>query len=366
MYLAFFNLREFPFATGCDERFFFESAIHAEALANMLYTVQQRKGMVLITGEVGAGKTLLSNVLASRLGLSAATAALRHPPSSARQLLRAVAEQFDLRVDEALEKLPLVGRIREHLSQMHHRGRLAAAILDEVQDYPDMVLEEVRLMWNWEEDAQRLLQLVLIGQPELRQRIAQPQWEPLRQRIVLSYHLGPLGREDTARYIHHRLAVAAAGEARLRLTDEAMGDIYEATRGIPRLINTLCDNALLTAYARDTHAVDRPIVRSVLRDMTCWSLQSPPPTVEASTRSQIDVGALFGPARRQPPAAAAPPARNDQEPKTQHLLRKQLLADPSPEAARRAYRLSAGDDRTRHLALRVMAGGLLEALRGER
>lgn len=275
MYLEYFQLNEFPFAITCDGRFFYESSVHAEALANMMYTAQQRKGMVLVTGEVGAGKTFLGSMLGERLGPSCKTVVTRNPPQSPKQLLRAVAGGVGLSVRSRADKLALVEELEDHLKRMHTRGRLVVLVVDEAQDLPAAALEELRLLWNWEQSGQRLVQIVLIGQPELRQKLLEPKWEPLRQRIVLSYHLGALSREDTEAYIWHRLDVASRDGCRVELAPEALDDIFGATDGIPRLINILCDNALLTAYANDTRRIDRSLIRRVLREMTCWDLQSP-------------------------------------------------------------------------------------------
>jgi general secretion pathway protein A len=275
MYLDFYKLREFPFSITCDERFFYESSIHAEALANMMYTVQQRKGMVLITGEVGAGKTFVSNMLGSRLGPGCLTVQMQNPPQSAKQLVKAVASHLGIEVRTTADKLGLIDDLREHLVRMHHRGRLVALILDEAQDLPKASLEEIRLLWNWEENGERMVQIVLVGQPELRDRLHEPRWEPLRQRIVLSYHLGHLSAEDTGAYIDHRIRVASADGCLAKFTPDAKSDIYASTNGIPRLINVLCDNALLAGYAKGIHELDRSIVTEVLRDMTCWNLRVP-------------------------------------------------------------------------------------------
>ena len=283
MYLGYYKLKEFPFSITCDERFFYESSIHTEALANMMYTVQQRKGMVLITGEVGAGKTFVSNMLGSRLGPSCVIVAMRNPPQSPKQLLAALARRVGMNLRRGADKLLLVEELEQQMVRLYQRGRLVALIIDECQDLPQSALEEIRLLWNWEYNGHRLVQIILTGQPELRDRIQEARWEPLRQRIVLSYHLGQLTRDDTAGYIRHRLRVAADEGCLARFTDDAITDIFEATRGIPRLINVLCDNALLVGYARGVHTIDRQIVAEVLRDMTCWGLQMPQTAESDST-----------------------------------------------------------------------------------
>ena len=287
MYLAFYKLREFPFSITCDERFFYESAIHAEALANMMYTVQQRKGMVLVTGEVGAGKTFMSNMLAARLGPGCVTIRMQNPPQSAKQVVKSVATNLGMQIRSSADKLSVVEELEEHLVRMHARGRLVALIMDESQDLPPGSLEEIRLLWNWERDGQRLVQIVLVGQPELRDKLLEPRWEPLRQRVVLSYHLGHLAAADTDAYIEHRLCVAAQDGCLARFTPEAKTDIHAATDGTPRLINILCDNALLVGYANGTHCIDRAVVAKVIRDMTCWNLRMPARSPESSSPNKV-------------------------------------------------------------------------------
>jgi general secretion pathway protein A len=282
VYLNFYNLKEFPFAITCDDRFFYESAVHAEALANMMYTVQQRKGMVLVTGEVGAGKTFVGNMLGSRLGVGCQTVLLSNPPQSSKQLLGTLARRLGMNVRASADKASLVEELERYLTKQRARERLVALIIDEAQDLSAAGLEELRLIWNWEEGGQRLIQLILIGQPELRQRLLEPKWESLRQRIVLSYHLRHLSSVDTPSYIAHRLRVAGGGECSAQFSASAITEIHAATDGIPRLINVLCDNALLVGYAKEVHCIDSSIIAEVVRDMTCWGLRAPSPAPQAA------------------------------------------------------------------------------------
>lgn len=301
MYLQFYGLREFPYALGCDERYFYESRRHAEALARMLYTIEHRRGILLVTGEVGAGKTFLTRLLGRRLGMKTQLVTICHPPDSARQLLRAVAGGLGVVVAPASDKQTLIEVVEKQLRLLHQRQRTVVLLLDEAQSLGDELLEEVRLMWNWEADGQPLLQIVLMAQPEIRRRLRDPRWASLAQRITLSCHLGPLDAEDTCRYILHRRRIAKDDVCTLKFTQEAVAEVYRATRGIPRLINILCDHVLLVGYARNEHVITRAIVAEVLRDMTCWDLK--PPASEPAGAASAGAASAGAAA---PPRAAAP------------------------------------------------------------
>jgi len=270
MYLEFFRLKEYPFSTECDESYFFESAAHAEAMANMVYCIEQRKGMVMITGEIGAGKTLLARMVVGRLSKMIRGAMVTHPCHSARELLRATAECLDVAVKPEDDTHTLVKKLEQRLLRVSRRNRTALLILDEVQSMPDEALEEVRMMWNFEDAGRRLMQFVLVGQPELRDRLRLKPWESLQQRIALAYHLGALNAADTVRYILHRRQVAAMPGCPLRFTAKALEAIYRATAGVPRRINVVCDNTLLIAYVAGQTKITSAMVDKAVREMTCW------------------------------------------------------------------------------------------------
>ena len=222
-------------------------------------------------------------------------------------------------------------------------------------------------MWNWESEGQRLLQIVLVGQPELRIRLSEPRWESLRQRIVLSYHLGRLSAEQTAGYILHRIRVAAKGDGGPQFATEAMKAIHQASKGTPRLINSLCDNLLLAAYAKGQRQITAQIVDEVLGSMTAWAPTSPPPAPPAAA----DAPGAARPAPAASPVArsadppsppAAPQARAELSPE---VLWAALNGNPSPEMARMVYRTAPQGSETQHLAIRILAQAVLAASTSE-
>ncbi len=298
MYLKFFNLSEYPFSNGCDERYFFESEAHAEALANMYYAIEERKGMVMITGEVGAGKTFLAKILTRRLSEADLVIQIEDPPLTANELLRVIAGGLMGRLVPEADRLTLTEQLKQRLTRLCRHDRVVAVLLDEAQGMGDEALEATRLLWNWQRDGRRLLQIVLIGQPELRSRLAEPKWESLQQRVALSYHLGSMGLRDTAKYILHRRKVASHNGCPLQFTLQAVEAIYAATHGVPRLINTLCDNALLTAYAQGTTRIDTPVIETALREMTSWGDSTPTepaaPAVEGVYEPELRVRKFSG------------------------------------------------------------------------
>jgi len=275
MYLRFYRLKEYPFSIGFDERFFFKSRRHTEALARMLHTVQQRRGMVLVTGEVGAGKTFLGHLLARRLGPRHRVVAVAHPQDTAKHLVRTLNRAAGLDGHRGVDRMDLLEGLQRFLLHQARLGSQVVAVLDEVQNFTDEALEELRLLWNVQAEGRPLLQMVLLAQPELKARLLRPQWEALRQRIAMRYHLGPLSEEETMAYILFRRKVAKDEGCLLKFTVNAMRTAHELTGGIPRLINILCDNALLVGYARGQHMITSSLMREVAQDTIAWDAQAP-------------------------------------------------------------------------------------------
>src|SRR5579863_3995836 len=245
MYLAFFGIAEKPFAITPDPRYLYLSARHADALAHLVYGINEAGGFIQLTGEVGTGKTTTIRSLLARAPKNAEIALILNPRLSPGELLRTLCEELGLGVGDADDGniKELVDVLNRHLLHMHAQGRRVVLIVDEAQDLSPEVLEQIRLLTNLETETQKLLQIILIGQPELRSLLAREDLRQLAQRITGRYHLDPLSREETAAYVRHRLRVA--GATRDVFTRGALYEIYRVSGGIPRLINIVCDRALL-------------------------------------------------------------------------------------------------------------------------
>jgi len=246
MYLEFYGLREPPFNITPDPRYLYFSPQHREAFEHILFGITQRKGFIQITGEVGTGKSTLCRAVLDRLGHPYHTALVLNPVMSGTQLLRAILKELGLD-PRGRDRLTLLDRLNEFLLWAAVEGRDVVLFIDEAQDMSDDLLEQVRLLSNLETDDRKLLQIVLVGQPELARRLARPELRQLAQRITVRAHLGPLHRRDTEAYILHRLTVAGA-DGRPTFTAPAMLAIHRLARGVPRRINALCDLTLLAGY----------------------------------------------------------------------------------------------------------------------
>lgn len=267
MYLRFYGLREHPFHVTPDPRFIFWTDHHRDALDHLLYGIEQRKGFIELTGEVGTGKTTLCRECLRRLGDSVESALILNPFLSEVHLLKALVRDLGLQSTQD-DPLSLIQELNEFLLDRHRAGRNVVVFIDEAQTVPLKTMEQVRLLSNLETDQSKLLQIVLCGQPELRTRLNRSELRQLRQRITVRYTLGPLHERDMARYIAHRLAVAAdGGEVRVSFTDAALWMIFAHSKGYPRLVNAVTDHALLAGYAEQRHVINDQCVRRAVQEL---------------------------------------------------------------------------------------------------
>lgn len=259
MYNQYFGLAEAPFSIAPDPRYLFLSEQHREALAHLLYGIGDQGGFVVLTGEVGTGKTTVCRCLLQQLPEHADVAFIVNPKLDSRELLQSICEELGVGLPEGdLTIKQLIDALNDFLLQTHARGRNAILIIDEAQNLDVAVLEQLRLLTNLETSERKLLQLILLGQPELNTLLARPDLRQLAQRITARFHLSPLSREEVVLYIQHRLAIAGCrGEL---FGPAAIQRIFRYSQGIPRLINLLCDRALLGVYAGNGRAVDTAMV----------------------------------------------------------------------------------------------------------
>jgi general secretion pathway protein A len=261
MYLSFFGLNEKPFAITPDPRYLFLSERHAEALAHLLYGITEAGGFVQLTGEVGTGKTTIVRSLLAQTPKNAEIALILNPKMTAPEFLLTICEELGIGVpDSALGSLKdLVDILSHYLLRAHARGRRVVLVVDEAQNLSPEVLEQVRLLTNLETNTQKLLQIILIGQPELRELLGRNELRQLAQRVTGRYHLSPLSREETIAYVRHRLRVA--GSTTDIFSPQALSEVFHLSQGVPRVINVICDRALLGAYSQDRHRVTGALLR---------------------------------------------------------------------------------------------------------
>ncbi len=265
MYLEYYGLKEAPFNITPNPRFLFFSAKHREAFNHLLYGIRERKGFVQLTGEVGAGKTTLCRALLDQLGQTFSTALILNPVLDADQLIKAIAMELGLQV-KGLDRLEAVAEINRFLLQQVEHGKETVLIIDEAQDLTRELLEQVRLLSNLETDERKLLQIVLMGQPELRDRLNEHSLRQLRQRITVRYHLNPLKHTEVTQYIQHRLQVSGANGAPY-FTIPAVWRIFRYSHGIPRMINAVCDKCLLAGYVQQRDKIDYGMVGMAVREL---------------------------------------------------------------------------------------------------
>jgi len=266
VYLDYYGLKEQPFSITPNPRFLFYGTKHREALNHVLYGIRERKGFVQLTGEVGAGKSTICRVLLEQLGKNYATALILNPALSSEQLIKAIGMEYglDLRGLDAVETL---NELNMFLLRQLEEGQESVLFIDEAQNLSNQQLEQVRMLSNLETDDRKLLQIVLMGQPELRDRLNDPSMRQLRQRITVRYHLRPLKRSEVGCYVQHRLTISGANGAGPRFTSPALWRIFSYSQGIPRLINAVCDKCLLAGYVQQRGQVDYQLVGTAIKEL---------------------------------------------------------------------------------------------------
>jgi len=269
MYKDYYSLNEEPFSITPDTRYLFMTAQHQEAMDHLLFGIRQRKGFICLTGEVGAGKTTLCRALLRQLDDHFKTALILNPALTETQLLRAIVDEFGIETKRR-DRLGYLNLLNEFLLEVNSNGFDAVVIIDEAQDMPVKTLEMVRLLGNLETETQKLLQIVLLGQPELRDLLAKPQLRQLAQRITVRFHLRNMTPQETEQYIRHRLAVAGIRpeeDCIVRFDSGAVQEIYRYSHGTPRLINAISDKALLAGYVYRTGNINRHLVRLAIKEL---------------------------------------------------------------------------------------------------
>lgn len=265
MYKKFFGITTTPFSIAPDPHFLYMSEGHREALAHLHYGLGEGGGFVLLTGEVGTGKTTVCRCILEQAPQDTNIALVINPKLSAQELLATICDELGIDYPPASGMKVLIDRLNAFLLASHARGQRTVLIIDEAQNLSYEVLEQIRLLTNLETNQQRLLQIVLLGQPELQDILAQPQLRQLAQRIAARHHLGPLTKTETMAYVRHRLAVAGMEQAVFE--GPALAEVYRLSSGTPRMINLICDRALLGAYAKGVRRVDPPLVREAAQQV---------------------------------------------------------------------------------------------------
>jgi general secretion pathway protein A len=266
MYQSFYGFKEKPFNITPDPKFLYLSPTHQEALQHLKYGVEQRKGFIVLVGEVGCGKTTLCRRFLNEIDTNRFdTALILNPRVNETQMLKAILTELG-ETKLARGQSDLISQMHRLLLDRVNRGRDIVLIIDEAQNLSFEVLEQIRLLSNLETDQQKLLQIILMGQPELKELLARKELRQLRQRILVHYELHPLSFADVQHYIHHRLSLAG-GNGRPHFTPWSLRAIHRGSKGIPRIVNNLCDKALLSAFIRDSDEVNYWDVRRAVREV---------------------------------------------------------------------------------------------------
>jgi general secretion pathway protein A len=349
MYERFYELRERPFALSPDPEYLYPSRVHREALDYLRYGLESHAGFVVITGEIGSGKTTLLQTLLRGLDTQTTVGRIVNTMLEPRELIETIMIDFGL--ETAGRSKPLMLRdLAQYLVDQRLAGRLVLLVIDEAQNLSLAALEELRMLSNLETEKSKLLQVVLVGQPNLRDKLSTTELEQLRQRITVSYHLAPLDAIETANYVNHRLRRAALG-APLEFPRDATDAVHTRSRGVPRIINVICDAALVFGYAEERRQIDLPLIREVLAELETTGVL-PPARASAGTaapqRESRPDPALAGIAAAVPPAGGS--AAYEQELRQAEAASRAAMEQAARRVAEMEQREAALRQRERELA----------------
>ncbi len=270
MYCKYYGLKERPFNVTSDPAFFFSSKKHKEAISHLLYGVSQRKGIIVLTGEIGTGKTTICRFFLNQVGKNVKTAFILNPTFSEVQLLESIVRDFGI-ITKDKTKLGMVLELNNFLLRESAAGNNLVLIVDEAQNLKPALLEQIRLLSNLETEKDKLLQVILVGQPELNQRLNLYDLRQLRQRIMVRYHIGPLDNDEISSYINWRLEIAGAqNRSKIEFSAEAVDMISRFSGGTPRLINMVCDRALLAGFVSETSRIDFSIIKKCVDELDSY------------------------------------------------------------------------------------------------
>ncbi len=264
MYCKFYGLKERPFNVTSDPSFFFSSKNHKEAISHLLYGVSQRKGIIVLTGEIGTGKTTVCRFFLNQIGKNVKTAFILNPHFSETQLIESINRDFGIPLNQG-SKLDMVQELNNFLLKESKAGNNVVLIIDEAQNLKPGILEQLRLLSNLETEKDKLLQVILVGQPELKEKLNLYNLRQLRQRIMVRYHIGMLEHDEVKAYIYHRLRVAGAQKP-IEFSEESINLIMNFSNGTPRLINMICDRALLAGFVAETYRIDANIINRCMEE----------------------------------------------------------------------------------------------------
>jgi general secretion pathway protein A len=325
MYERFYQLRERPFALSPDPDYLYPSRVHQEALDYLRYGLESQAGFIVITGEIGSGKTTLLQTLLRTIDGGTTIGRIVNTMLEPRELIETIL--IDFGIDPAGRSKPLLLRdLSQYLVDQRLSGRNVLLVIDEAQNLGLAALEELRMLSNLETEKSKLLQIVLVGQPNLRDKLASPELEQLRQRITVSYHLQPLDAEETGHYVNHRLRRAALGPP-LVFPRDATDLVHARSRGVPRITNVICDAALVFGYAEERRTFDAATIREVLSELETTGVL-PEPGDHVTRAAEPAMAATIG----RVPAAPVPPPRSARaevldEREQQLLQRERELAE---------------------------------------